>query len=51
MGPFCPEGGTSSHEMLIDLASTDENIMLSGGDVGSERHKHHVNFYKYEYTN
>ena len=37
MGPFCPEQGTSSHVILKDLASTDEKIMFSGGDVGSER--------------
>ena len=44
MGPFCPEGGTLSHETVKDLASTDEKIMLSGEEVGSERHKHHVNY-------
>ena len=42
MGPFCTERGTSSHETFKDLASTDEKIMLSGEEVGSERHKHHM---------
>ena len=44
MGPFCLDSGTSSHEMLIDLVSTDEKNMFAGGDVGSEGHKHHVNY-------
>ena len=35
MGPFCPEGGTSSHETVKDLASTEEKIMFSGEEVGS----------------
>ena len=42
MGPFCPERGTSSHETFKDLASTDENVAFSGGEVGSERDKHHM---------
>ena len=37
MGPFCSEQGTSSHVILKDLASTNEKIMFSGGDVGSEK--------------
>ena len=37
MGPFCPEQGTSSHETIKDLASTDEKRMLSGEEVGSEK--------------
>ena len=44
MGPFCPEGGTLSHETVKDLASTDKKIMFSGEEVGSERHKHHELF-------
>ena len=36
MGPFCPEQGTSSHETMKDLASTDEKTMFSGEKVGSE---------------
>ena len=37
MGPFCPEQGTSSHETIMDLASTDEKTMFSGEEVGSEK--------------
>ena len=37
IGPFCPEQGTSSHETVKDLASTDEKIMFSGKEVGSEK--------------
>ena len=37
IGPFCPEQGTSSHETLKDLASTDEKAMFSGEEVGSEK--------------
>ena len=37
MGPFCPEQGNSSHVILKDLASTNEKIMFSGGDVCSEK--------------
>ena len=36
MDPFCPEGDTSSHVILKDLASTDEKAMFSG-EVGSEK--------------
>ena len=37
MGPFCSKQGTSSHAILIDLASTDEKTMFSGEEVGSEK--------------
>ena len=37
MGPFCLEQGNSSHEILKDLASTDEKTMFSGEEVGSEK--------------
>ena len=37
MGPFCSKQGTSSHVILIDLASTDEKTMFSGEEVGSEK--------------
>ena len=39
IGPFCPEQGTSSHETIKDLASTDEKVMFSGSgeEVGSEK--------------
>ena len=37
MSPFCPEQGTSSHETLKDLASTDEKTLFSGEEVGSEK--------------
>ena len=37
MGPFCPEQGNSSHVILKDLASTNEKIMFSGVEVGSEK--------------
>ena len=36
MGPFCSEQGTSSHETIMDLASTDEKVMFLGEEVGSE---------------
>ena len=39
MGPFCPEQGTLSHETIMDLSSTDEKVILSGGDVGSEKNQ------------
>ena len=51
MGPFCPEGGTSSHETVKDLASTDEKIMFSGEEVGSERHNHHMKHVYYNNSN
>ena len=35
MGPFCSEQGTSSHETFKDLASIDEKIIFSGGDIGA----------------
>ena len=35
MGPFCPEQGTSFHETLIDLASTDERVILLTDEVGA----------------
>ena len=28
IGPFCPEQGTSSHETVIDIAVTDEKVIL-----------------------
>ena len=37
MGPFCSEQGNSSHETFKDLASTDEKVMFSGEEVGSEK--------------
>ena len=37
MGPFCSEQGNSSHETIKDLASTDEKVMFSGEEVGSEK--------------
>ena len=37
MGPFCPEQGTSSHETIKDLASTDEKVMFFGEEVCSEK--------------
>ena len=37
MGPFCSEQGTLFHETIKDLASTDEKVMFSGEDVGSEK--------------
>ena len=42
MGPFCPERGTSSHETIKYLASTDEKVMFTGEEVGSEKHKYHM---------
>ena len=33
MAPFCLEQGTSSHETIMDLASTDEKVMFIGGEV------------------
>ena len=35
MGPFYPEQGTSSHEILKDLASTEEKTIFAGEEVGS----------------
>ena len=35
MGPFCPEQGTSSHDTVIDLASTDEIVILLTDEVGA----------------
>ena len=35
MGPFCPEQGTSSHEIVMDLASTDEIVILLADEVGA----------------
>ena len=35
MGPFCPEQGTSSHDIVIDLASTDEITILLTDEVGA----------------
>ena len=35
MGPFCPEQGTSSHETVIDLASTDEIVTSLTDEVGA----------------
>ena len=37
MGPFCLIQGTSSHETIKDLASTDKKTMFSGEEVGSEK--------------
>ena len=37
MGPFCPKQGTSSHDTIMELASTDEKTMFSGEEVGSEK--------------
>ena len=37
MSPFCSKQGTSSHETMKDLASTDEKAMFSGEEVGSEK--------------
>ena len=37
IGPFCPEQGTSFHETIKDLATTDEKVMFSGEEVGSEK--------------
>ena len=35
MGPFCPEQGTSSHDIVMDLASTDDIVILLTDEVGA----------------
>ena len=35
MDPFCPEQGTSFHDTVIDLASTDEIMILLTDEVGA----------------
>ena len=35
MGPFCPEQGTPSHEIVMDLALTDEIVILLTGALGA----------------
>ena len=35
MGPFCPEQGTSTHDTVIDLASTNEIVILLTDEVGA----------------
>ena len=35
MGLFCPEQGTSYHETVIDLASTDEIVILLINELGT----------------
>ena len=34
MGPFCSEQGTSSHKTVMDLASTDEIVILLTDELG-----------------
>jgi hypothetical protein len=36
MGPFCPLHGTSPHETLIDLASTDKIVIQLTDKVGAD---------------
>ena len=35
MGPFCPKQGTSFHDIVIDLALTDEIVILLTDEVGA----------------
>ena len=35
MGPFCPEQGTSSHKTVMDLALTNEIVILLTDEVGA----------------
>lgn len=35
IGSFCPEQGMSSHEIVINLASIDEIVMLLTDEVGA----------------
>ena len=35
MGPFCLEQGTSSHDIVNDLASTDDIMILLTDEVGA----------------
>ena len=45
MGPFCPEQGTSSHDTVIDLALTDEIVILLTDEVGAmEIYKNRIIF-------
>ena len=35
IGPFLPEQGTSSHETVIDVAVTDEKVILLTDEEGA----------------
>ena len=50
MGPFCPEQGTSSHEIVMDLASTDEIVILLADEVGAVEMRDQDKNYKCEDT-
>ena len=41
IGPFLPEQGTSSHETVIDVAVTDDKMILLTGEKGA------IKYYNY----
>ena len=50
IGPFLLEQGISSHETVIDVAVTDDKMILLTGEEGAIKYYNYADKHEYSFT-